>query len=105
MAKRPEYRYVLYDESGTYVDAVFGINNKVIADYLKKRGWTGLGFSRISDKFTKQLKPGQRASKVYGRDRKKKVRNEQFRHLYIIREPWVAEMEYADFRIPELAGT
>lgn len=97
MAKQIEYRYVLYDERGVYVDAVYGPSVQVVLTYLKKRGWTSANPSGVGTWFKGTLKPGQRVGRVYGRDRSKKVKEQQFRHITYIREKWAEEMEFADF--------
>ena len=99
-----EYRYVLYDEQGIYIDAVYGPNVKTIITYLKKRGWTSANAGGIGTRFSGTLKEHQRVGRVYGRDRSKKDKEHQFRHVTYIREPWTGEMEYADFRRTDFIG-
>lgn len=105
MARQAEYRYVLYDENGIYLDALYGKSVQIIIDYLRKRGWTSANAGGASHWFKGELKPGQRVGRVYGRDRTKKKHEDQFRHITYIRELWTNDMEYADFRRPDFVTT
>ena len=125
MPKGVEYRYILYDEHGIHYTSVFGTSNKAIVEDLRHRGWTGIGFGNAKLNDSIVIRKGERISKVYGRDRTKEKREDQFRHLYIVRQQLATigedteiqilnldrgemrrllGLEYVPFRRPDLIG-
>lgn len=86
MAKQTEYAYILYDEHGTCENILYGTTLKVVLDYYKMKGWTSVTPAGIGKKHSFTILPGQHVGKIYGRDKNKKNRAEQFKCCIYVRE-------------------